>query len=526
MGVSVVGGATSSGGGLTPFDPSFGYNFPNGSQGQTVSLDMQSNIPAGTYTIDGKANYKGAPARVQLLDSNGNIVGSANLTYDNGSYGTANSSTYSGTVVASTGFSKIKFLGTTSGSPVVFPSAAPTAPLYHVKLSAGVRNLTAVTLADLFISDPNTLSYTNNPTAMPSGSGNPFMTFFYNGKTYVVTSTVAPGTDVASIANTIKIYAWDHVAGSWSGMLASMSPTVISMNSYAAPGTAGNYYASVFPFKNGKILFKYNYWFNQGSSGRGQLRFFTFDTTNNTFSGSSSYDTNATGAIGSAAYNPTEDAWYVMSRAVYNAQGGYYETVNKIWKFKNDYSMESMNYVNNISNDPAHHIIMCENKANPKFVAIGNENGQSTTYRAVWYGSWTANGTYSGNAYDMGNAGSGNTYPFFVNQSKQITIQTTLFGVANSILAVNSDSSSLSAWGGPYTFPSSQIANSAETGYTGFNAFSQKSNPVFSGTVYQRWTIQPINSTQTALVIQDNDYSQGFGTFGVRAVPLPSSATV
>jgi hypothetical protein len=302
-----------------------------------------------------------------------------------------------------------------------------------------------------------------------------------------------------------------------------MNPTDLGFNSYAAPGTAGNYYASVYPFKNGKILFKFNYWFNSGTQSRGQLRYFTFDTTNNSFAASTSYDSNAAGAMGSAAYNPAEDAWYVLSRAVYNSQGGYYETVNKVWKFKNDFSMESMNFVNNISSDTGASVIMCENKVNPKFIAISNEQNQTSTYRAVYYAGWTANGTYSGDSFDLGNAGSSAPYyPMWSDQDGMMTIQTTLFG-QSGILALSTNGSNLPSWGGPYTFPSAQITSAQQIGYTNFNKFATKS-PAFSGALAQRWRIQPINSTQTAVVITGTDFTQStFGTFGVRAIPLPSA---
>ena len=524
----------STGGSVTPLSAPFSYNFAVATSGLYVDVDLTDGISAGTYTISGVCNTKKQPRRVQLLDSSGNIVGSATTTITTGSFSTAtNAASYTSIVTATQAFSKVRLLGSTTGSAVYFPPTAPTGN-YHLLISPGTRTIVDTSIFDKMATQTGATAYTNHPTTVPEG----FLlhSWVFSGKYYAMTGSVDPANSSPSsaITNNIKVFAWNYATSTWSASLATTrTPTTIGINAYSILMTTNGSIAD-YQFKNGKIVIKFSSVKNvdSGTTISTPGLAWVFDSVNNTLIGLNPGNS-ALLNPGAAAYNPTNDEWYVVSGQVSNG-GGTYST-SLINKLTNVVAVENM-YVNalafpEVSTAGGTIEIYCENAAAPKILAMAGDSSAQLYLFGIDSGAWSNGGVVT-KEIGTGTIISATTaFGPQVGSSAFTTgrksIATTL-GNVSQIVAIDMTSTNIRAYGGPHTWfttASAITAAIANSGYLTKEFLNFDVRPdIFPSPMTARPNMGPINSTQYGISIRQSDVTTGY-TWSAYTFVLPHTDT-
>lgn len=521
----------STGGAVTPLSAPFSYNFAAAVSGTYVDVDLTDSIPAGTYTVSGVANTKKQPRRVQLLNASGTIVGSATTTYSGGSWTSVNNSaTYTCTITTTQAFTKVRFLGSLEGSVVYFPSTAPTGA-YHLLISPGTRTLTDVSLFDTMATQTGATVYTNHPTAVPEG--NLLHSWVFGGKYYVMTGSVGSSSvPTSGTLNNIKVFAWNYATSTWSASLATTrTPTTIGLNNYAVLMTTNGSVAD-YQFKNGKIVIK----FSSIKNADAQTTISTpsgawiFDSVNNTLTGLNAGTTLLN--PGAAAYNPTNDEWYILSGLISNG-GGTYST-SSISKLTNTVSIDSM-VVNPLAFPAVGDYggtleIYCEDAASPKVLAMAGDSSGQLYLFAINSGGWSSGGVVN-REFGTGTVISSTTTfgPQIGNNvfnSGRKSVATTL-GNYSQIVSIDPTSTSCRAYGGPHTWfstASAIVSGITDSGYQTKEFLNYDIRPdIAVSPQTARLNLGPISSTQYGMCIRQWDVTTGY-TWSAYTFALPHTS--
>lgn len=507
MAISQYPLSLSGSGGVTPFDAPFQYNFPSEQTGSEVVLDLTNTIGSGTYTFSGKANGRQVPTFIELKDSSGTSVGSGSLSTSQGTWGEVNTGTYTGNITATAGFSKIIFKGT-NGGVVQFSSSAPTAPSYHVTISAGTRNSSTSDFIGKLATGNNVIIKTDGPTSLPAGQykiGG--AEWYFNNKYYQMTQSIT-GNPTGS-TNTIRVLEWDFSTQSWT-TITSANPSTIGMNS-SATFYSSSYHNRVFVFKNGTVIIYNHYMFNTNGSGTATyaIRAWRFDG-----SSLSSVTPNSSNNffLGSSSYNAVNDEW------IHFPFGGWgWSNPNEISRLTNSGGVSRM-YMSSRTSNSSNGTGLVQNSATPKIIFAGM---LGSYYGADYISSWSADGGLTGSSYTT-NSTSPHWYGFGSNflNNPYTTYIGTFNGVSNCYIGVEANDD-IKIIVGPHPIASATSASYSliftfdTTSYTG-------PNRTLLGSNYHA-QIQPINSTEIGLFLRPkNDYISG----NLYAIPFPSTVSL
>lgn len=496
----------SSSGGVTPFDSPFQYNFSSEVKGSYIDLDLQSEIPAGTYQFSGVAAGFQGPSRIQLLNSSNTIVGSGSMSGSGGGgWDATNSATYLGNITANQGFSKLRFLGNSSGSQVKFQSNAPTVPSYHVIIAAGSRSISNEKIMNrIFASANNIVTYANSPTTVPAGQNViPGMEWFYNGSYYTMTQTIV-GNPTGS-TNTIIVLKWDYTSQTWT-QVASTNPSAIGMQSFATFYNDG-YYNRPWVFKNGRVVIYNSYMFNTSGSGTPTYatNAWVFNCTNNSLS-SLSLPNTAILQTGSSAYNPTNDEWFHFpSRGNFGVNNSY------LARIPNSGSITSTS--TQASNYNSQAAVFVENNATPKIsISYQNSQGYGQAQSATSFASGFTTSLYNTN----GSQGSYTAIHQFGDNNTTLNVGT-FNSISDYYLTGLIWDSNYKFGGGTYTFPAGAAGYTQLAPYDTYSLTEDDLNDSY------RYTLMPIDGNQYGLIKRPKTYSSGLSTF---IIPFPTTVTL
>lgn len=375
MSVSIFPPKTDS---ASPLQPSFTYNFPTEQSGYFVDLDLQAQVPAGSYNISGFANFDQAPRRIQLLASSGNIVGTASTTWTRGAVQGNNTSTYSASITANSQFTKIRFLGDNLGSNVLFSSSAPTNGS-HVRIDVGSRIVQGDSLLHLFFKNQNTVTWTASlPGSAPSGY-NYLTHWYFNNRIYYLVCSVPPG-NAAGVTNNITVFPWNLNTKQWETNSNIVTPTAFGRNSTSSFPSANSVRA--YPFANGNVFLRILSTFDSGTTQSNLASWFSYSTSQNLLvqnTNSLTYTTSFSHFNGQAYYLPNQDQWISFSAG---------DTIGDVTRVTNSFSTTNIILDNRSSTQ----FFAIQDSANPSFISL-NKTGNSTDWTAYGF-----NGFSSGNS--------------------------------------------------------------------------------------------------------------------------------
>lgn len=506
--------APSTGASLTPFDAPFSYTWGTARDGINLTLDLTNAIPAGTYTATVTHQATAAPAKIELLDANNNVIASTTtLTI-------ISTTSISGVLTATGSFTKIRLSGSSLGSTVSVSSSN------SVSLSSGTRTVSVVTYWDRIKSGSNVVRHTNHPTTSPDATYSFACTgWYFNNKLYFL---MADRDQDLLNSNTgtsnFRVYAWDYGTSTWSSNLGTtVSATTIFSTDYKF---YGNWQWTVYTYKNGNVLLRPQYLtVNNGTFAPTSKALF-FNLSGNTTSVITFSDAThgALGSQGASCYNSVNDEWYFTGGAVYNSQAGSWTNGGGIVRFSNSGTASTASTSN--SWGPSYqedNQLFVENVANPRMYLIQTDTGNNL--RGYYYATFgnTNVGSDSGTASTNGTSQEG--YPMTGRHRSKQMIPMTINGVDGYMYSPE-NTQPQGVFGPITTFsPGSFTAGS---NFSSFPIFSNRTNWLIqpeeneSGdgtTVYQ---LGPINST-TIGAVKFNSLRNG--VYGAVVIPSPSTVT-
>lgn len=516
MGVSVVGGSTSSGASLTPFDSPFSYQWGTSREGVSIILDLTNAVPAGTYTatITHTSPSTNAPAKVEFLSSNDTVIASTT------SITTVSTTSVTAILAPTSSFTKIRLSGNTKGSTVMVGSTNT------VSLSPGTRTVSTVTYWDKMKTANNVIRHTNHPTTNPDATYTwTCATWYFNGKLYyVMADRDQNAIAVDNGTSNYRIYAWDYATSTWSSALGTtLSATTIFSTNYKFYSPES---ASIFTFKNGNVLIRFQYMTVNNNTYQPTNKGFFFNLSANTTSVITFSDTThgAIAGTGGSCYNSVNDEWYFTGGTVYSSSSGSWVNGNGIVKFTNSGTFSSRTTPDSFGPSYAEDFqLFVENVATPRMQLIYTDTGNNLY--GVYYPTFAGTAVKS----DVGSASASGTsadgYPMTSLHRGKYCIPASIGGIDGYMYAPDT-AEPRGLFGTIATFD--QGSFSSGSSFASLPVLANKNNWVIQpaegesgdgSTVYQ---LGPINSTTLAAVKFNKSRD---GVYGTIALPFPSPVT-